>query len=94
MEKENKNFSENETLLETTNGIKIDADLLKVLALLREAEILLCKRTESMRDDETRVPGYEDQFCQGICECMEAASFILGQSAIDAVYDAMPNKNK
>lgn len=92
MEKENKNLAENEALLKTTNGVKIDADLLKVLALLREAEILLCKCTESMRDDEKRVPGYEDRFCQGICDCMEAASFILGQSAIDAVYESMPNK--
>lgn len=89
---EKKNLAENETLAETKKGITIDADLLKVLALLREAEILLCKCTESMRDDEKRVPGYEDQFCRGIGECMEAASFILGQSAIEAVYESMPNK--
>ncbi len=89
---ENKNLAENEALTKTTNGIKIDADLLQVLALLREAEVLLCNHTKTMRDDETRVPGYEDQFCRGICQSMEAASFILGQSAIDAVYESMPNK--
>lgn len=89
---EKKNLAENKALAKTTNGIKIDSDLLNVLALLREAEILLCKHTKSMRDDENQVPGYEDQFCRGIGECMEAASFILGQSVIEAVYESMPNE--